>query len=436
MPPNRQFQQRREAMPSAILPGQIMSRAELAEAVNQYLWHTKGERREMDAHTIARYERGVIRWPNDSYREAFRVVLHATDTELGFTPARRRREQAGQQIGTAIAELIRPLQPGVVATDFEDLIDWSGKPPTRADWSDVVRVRFATRAAASAENKLGGGTATSLAMQFVHRLGCLVRAQASPAVRRALLEAVGNLSGVAGYAAFDAGDHATADRRFRFALACADAAGSWELRASTLADMARRAAYAGDTDAALSLIEVAQVRSDRLSATVRAMLSALRAQYLATMGRGDDALTEVARADEYFAGRMPATDAPWLCFYDEAEHLGSTGKALIPVAMATRQIETVAERIGRAVELQPADYPRSQTFSLIRLATITMQLGDPRAAAELGMRAVENTGRLDSLRLRTELRSLAAAAARHSDVSDAANLHESISHHTAPKAAP
>ncbi|WP_280267942.1 hypothetical protein [Nocardia wallacei] len=133
-----------------------------------------------------------------------------------------------------------------------------------------------------------------------------MRGTASPDARRALLEAIGNLAGVAGYAAFDAGDHASAERRFQFAYSCATAAGSWELRASTLADMARKVAYAGNPDPALSLIELAQVRADRISATARAMLSALRAQYLALLGRVDDALIEVGRADDHFADRDPA----------------------------------------------------------------------------------------------------------------------------------
>lgn len=68
-----------------------MSRAELAEAVAKYLWRHTGRQHALDAHTIARYERGAITWPSAPYRTALRSVLGAaTDADLGFRPARRR----------------------------------------------------------------------------------------------------------------------------------------------------------------------------------------------------------------------------------------------------------------------------------------------------------------------------------------------------------
>ncbi|MBF6332498.1 XRE family transcriptional regulator [Nocardia transvalensis] len=403
-----------------------MSRAELADAVNDYLWRTKGQRREMDAHTIARYERGVIRWPTDEYREALRAVFNANDAELGFTPARRQRTAQGQSEKIVALDLFNPFELRPTDIELTEGMSSDDEPVGRVDWTVVAEVQAATKEAASAENMRGGGNGNVLATRYIRKYQRLRRSQAAPAIRRALFEALGNLSGVAGYAAFDAGDHSAADRRFRFAYWCANTAGSWELRASTLADMARKVAYAGNADSALSLIELAQVRSDRLSATARAMLGALRAQYLAAMGRIDEALTEVARADEHFAECSPSVDAPWLCFYDEAEHLGSTGKALIPIAQARQRIELAAPRIRDAVALQGEEYPRSRTFSLTRLATLTMQLGDPKEAAALGLRAVEQARHLDSLRIRTELQKLAGAASRHRRVSDVVELREAI----------
>ncbi|MFI5779104.1 XRE family transcriptional regulator [Nocardia sp. NPDC051570] len=430
MPPNLQFQRRREATASRIIPGRIMGRAELAEAVNDFLWRVKGQRCELDARAIARYERGVVRWPNDAYREAFCVVLNATDAELGFTPVRSRRKPADQPEKTTDLDLFSPFEPSATEVELTELEGSADTPTGRVGWAEVEQVREATKVAAGAENLHGGGNANLLATKYVRRYQGLVRGQASPAVRRALFEAIGNLSGVAGYAAYDAGDHAVAERRFRFAYWCANAAGSWELRASTLADMARKIAYVGNPDAALSLIELAQVRSDRLSATALAMLAALRAQYLAAMGRIDEALKEVARADEHFAERNPITDAPWLCFYDRAEHLGSTGKALMPAAQSRQQIELAAPRIREAVALQGMEYPRSQTFSLTRLATLTMQLGDPREAAALGLRATAQADRLNSQRIQTELGNLAAAASRHRRMSDVIELRDAITHQT------
>ncbi|WP_236565677.1 XRE family transcriptional regulator [Nocardia sputi] len=434
MRPNVQLQQRREATPSRVTPGQVMGRAELAEAVNAYIWRQHGQRRELDAHTIARYERGTVRWPNELYREAFRSILQATDSELGFIPNRRRREAAAQPDSMLAINLFSPFSPDIGPADLSGQYS-DDKPIGRIGMTEVIDVQIATRTIASAENLRGGGSISFVAGRQLGRFAGLLDAKASPSTRRALLEAIGNFGSVAGYAAFDIGDHTAAERRFRLALWCADTAGSWELRASTLADMARKMAYIGNADGALSLIELAHVRSDRLSATTRAMLSALRAQYLAAMKRPDEALSEVARADEYFAQRSPATDAPWLCFYDEAEHLGSTGKALIPIAQTRHRIELAAPRIQQAIELQAAEYPRSQTFSLTRLATLTMQLGDPKEAVALGIRAATQAGQLDSHRIHNELQRLAAASSPHRRMSDVVELREVITRRSAAKAA-
>ena len=70
--PHRKLRARREGMPSRIAPGEEMGRAELAEAVNRYLWETTRKRYELDAHSIARYERGHVRWPGAHYRSGLR----------------------------------------------------------------------------------------------------------------------------------------------------------------------------------------------------------------------------------------------------------------------------------------------------------------------------------------------------------------------------
>ncbi|WP_324197306.1 XRE family transcriptional regulator [Nocardia cyriacigeorgica] len=418
--PNLKLQQCREATPSPTMPGRPMTRAELAEAVNDHLWRTTGRRRELDAHTIARYERGVVRWPGKDYRRALCAVLNATETELGFS-AGRRKDVESRRDALAV-NLFSPFNPEQMPPDYLSGI----KAMVRVGRSDVDKIQSAVVAAAATENLHGGGSTTDSAANHLRVFSPLLRAQAAPETRRALCEALGNLSGIAAYSAFDIAAYTKAERRFRFALWCADAAGSWELRAATLADMARKTAYIGNPDGALSLIELAQVRSDRLSDTTRAMLATLRAQFLSALSRTDEALSEVARADEHFAAREPSEDAPWMCYYDQAEHLGSTGKALIPVAIARGRIDLAAPRIRQAIQLQGENYPRSRTFSRTRLATLTMQLGEPRTAATLGMEAVADASKFHSQRIRDELRNLAAVATPHRRITGVAELRHAI----------
>jgi hypothetical protein len=76
----------RERLPSRLAPGEPMTRAELAEAVNAWLWENTGRRFELDDHLIGKWERGVVRQPILQYRVALRAVLSVdTDAELGST---------------------------------------------------------------------------------------------------------------------------------------------------------------------------------------------------------------------------------------------------------------------------------------------------------------------------------------------------------------
>ncbi|WP_239091257.1 XRE family transcriptional regulator [Asanoa iriomotensis] len=62
-----------------------MSRQELADAFNLYLWEVHHVRRSWDETDIGRLERGENRWPRKIHREALRVVLRVqTDSEIGF----------------------------------------------------------------------------------------------------------------------------------------------------------------------------------------------------------------------------------------------------------------------------------------------------------------------------------------------------------------
>lgn len=70
--------------------GRPMSRQELADLVNAQLALQDVRHAPLDGGYIGKLERGVHRWPQLAYREAFRRVLDATeDAELGFYVRRR-----------------------------------------------------------------------------------------------------------------------------------------------------------------------------------------------------------------------------------------------------------------------------------------------------------------------------------------------------------
>jgi hypothetical protein len=188
--PNRELRARRQAVPSRIAPGDPMSRAELAEAVNRYLWETTGKRYQSDAHTIARYERGQIRWPSAHYRSGLRRVLGASsDAELGFRPTRRGNStQAGTPGGAA--NYHPAAVPGASASELLTGVTVELPVPARVGRTDVEHVRASTRALAMSENLFGGGTSCGAAVAQLRWAGRLLDATTGPGVRREMAEAV------------------------------------------------------------------------------------------------------------------------------------------------------------------------------------------------------------------------------------------------------
>ncbi len=334
----------------------------------------------------------------------------------------------------AAVDIFAKVDLAVEPGEFLNQISIETPVPGQIGWSDVEHIRSTTRAVATAENVFGGGLSCEAAMGQLRWAGKLLDARADNDVRRAMFEAVGNLSSVVAYSAFDVSAYEAADRCFHLALWCSDQSGSWALRANTLAEMSRKAAYLGDLDDALSMIEFAQVRSDRLTNTARAMLCTLRARLLALTSRHSEARSDISRADAHFHEGTSDLNPPWLTYYDIAEHQGSIGKALIPIAQAEQNVDIAAPRLRDAIELHRENYPRSRAFSRTRLATLAMDIGDPHEAVAIGRQLLDEVAPLRSDRVTSELRGLARVSDRYSQIGDVKDLRHDILALTPPKA--
>ncbi len=409
-----------------------------------------GEAAGVEFSTVGRWERGVMTpqsWRRPRIAKALAVSLDELNALLGQVPARGSQDlvAAGRRAGgqgrvqqsspmassrtsaTSVAyDHAGSLDISSAPAEFLKSLTLTVKPPRQIGWTEVEQVKLMTSSLAASENLYGGGMAGEAGAAHLRWAGNLLSARASRAVEAGMLEAVGNLAGVVAFSAFDVGDHDAAARCFRFGLWCAEQGGSWELRAATLADMARQAMYLDNLDEALSLIEFAHVRTDRLTATARAMIGVVRARLLAMLGRHLEARADVDRADSFLAQRQPESDPPWLVYYDEAEHAGSAARALTPLAMAEEQPGDAAERLASAIRLHSDAYPRSRAFSRARLATLHMAIGDPREAVLVGRQAFDDATMLHSRRMDEELVKLARACKRHHAIPDVVDLSELI----------
>ncbi|MEU3622518.1 hypothetical protein BS329_03795 [Amycolatopsis coloradensis] len=409
-----------------------------------------GEAVGVEFSTVGRWERGAMTpqpWRRPRIAKALAVSLDELNALLRRVPVRGPQDLvtlgrgAGEQgqtqqsspmassdsVATSGAhDHVGHPDLGLAPTEFLKSLTLTVKPPRQIGWTEVEQVKLMTSALAASENLYGGGMAGEAGTAHLRWAGNLLSARASSAVEAGMFEAVGNLAGVVAFSAFDIGDHDAAARCFRFGLWCAEQGGSWELRATTLADMARQAIYLDNLEEALSLIEFAQVRTDRLTATARAMIGIVRARLLAMLGRHLEARADVDRADSFLAQRQPESDPPWLVYYDEAEHAGSVARALTPLAIAEEQPGDAAERLASAIRLHSDAYPRSRAFSRARLATLHMAIGDPREAVLVGRQAVDDATMLHSRRMNEELAKLARACKRHYAIPDVVDLSELI----------
>lgn len=167
--PNDRLRRARLRLVSPSGSGRPLSRQELAEAVNAYLFTATGRVVSLDGSYVGGLERGEYRWPGADYRRAFRAVLGAaTDVDLGFfitRPMGVRPEPDGERdepdpgcrfpdgrrwTGT---EVLFDASAGWIAVrpgEIAVVVCGQGDPPRLAVVSGPARVRVEPAVAAAA----------------------------------------------------------------------------------------------------------------------------------------------------------------------------------------------------------------------------------------------------------------------------------------------
>ncbi|MET8658390.1 helix-turn-helix transcriptional regulator [Streptomyces griseus] len=274
----------------------------------------------------------------------------------------------------------------------------------------------------------GGGLISQMstnAMQWATRL---LSVDCPPTLKREFLAAVARLGLVCGASQFDVYRHEDARLAFRVAVECADEGQQWHLRAKGYSFLARQAIWIGDPDEGLTNAEKGLVRSDRLSASERAMLHTARARAFGKLRNVQETLAAVGAADDAFSQRRPEDDPPWMAYYDEAQHNGDTAHALwdLAVGIDGHDPAPAAQRFQTAVRGHGPAFQRSKAISCTKLASLVMRRGDPREGAALGHKALELGDGLTSRRAADDLRELRRFAVSHTKIPEAAALGERI----------
>ncbi|MGH3823941.1 MAG: XRE family transcriptional regulator [Pseudonocardiaceae bacterium] len=419
----------RERTASPANPEDGLTREELAELVNAYIWEHHHKMVALDANHLGKMERGIVSWPSKLYREALRAILGApTDAALGFINTRRTVVKLDNVDRKQF--LCSAAFGGLIAGPLAALLEGGGPTPipVRVGATDIAQVRAATEVFRSGFNfTYGGALARETVRAQLRWSAGLLEARCSARLRPELFSAVGDLSGMAGFIAFDQAAHEEARRAFQFALACAEQADDWHLRAFILSGMGNQALWIGQPDEALTLTDQALVRADRLTATERAYLHTGRCRALGKMRRVRDTLIATGTADDHFAHANPANDPPYLFTYNAARHAQLAGLGLADLALSGRDPREATERLTAAVAgLAPRD-AHARVISQAKLAGLMMATGgDPLEAVALGTAALETFGTIDSRRILDGLRELNRHAAAHQIIAEVAHLRHRI----------
>ena len=258
--PNNEFRKARLRISSLIHTDECVSRQELAELVNAWIWEHHQREFDFTGNYIGKLENGTIRWPGALVREALRAILGASsDSALGFVNARSRRTAVKlktvdkvkrQQFHTATLGGVSGLLLGEPVAAMLDGIT-PAPIPRRVGASDIAQIRDATQSFKSWNRAYGGGSAREAAMGELRWAAGLLEAICPERLLPELHAAVGALADTVGYMALTAGAHAEAHRVLGFALACAEQAKDWNLRAKVLSSMAKQAIWTGQPEATM-----------------------------------------------------------------------------------------------------------------------------------------------------------------------------------------
>lgn len=462
--PNHLLRAARHRLPSPGAPGEHASRAEVASAVNQWLWRETGKRYELDAHYLAKLERGVARWPNAAYRSGLRHVLVAQDdAALGFRPPRR-ADRGPAPAPTAVtspqwdAELVAERATAVTGDDLT--------PPTRR----TVLAGAATLMGAALAGELepflrptvvthGRGTAfsaeelesaeqlTATLRAWHIRNGTLARtavvAQLNTHTRRLRTAPQGTpetlrafrigaeLADVAASMTWDAAQHSTAQRYFILSAQLAHAAGDDALAAVALASLARQCYDLGHPDDGLEIIQLAQYGTRRTATPrLRAVLATREAWAYALRGDARAFRRAVALAEDHHAEGVRDIDTvtPSARSLDAAELAGVIGARYRDLArFDASHARHAQEYIGKALELRDPGRVRNQVFDLIGLARAHLITREPDRAAELVLRALPLAGTWTGGRVGTKLLDFHREAALFKTVPAVRDAREAVS---------
>ncbi|GAA2740138.1 MULTISPECIES: MFS transporter [Kitasatospora] len=290
--------------------------------------------------------------------------------------------------------LITPADGSVAREAVPDLAGY------RVGHSDAAKLREAAQEARRWDSKYGGGDWRSSMVPECLRVEAapLLLASYSDAVGRALFGATAELTRLAGWMAFDTGQHEAAQRYYIQALRLARAAGDVPLGGYVLASMSLQASYRSFPEEAVDLAQAALERNRGL-ATARTMsfFHLVEARAQAKAGNAAACGTALAAAEAALDRARPGdADPSWIDFYAYDRLAADAAECFRDLGVPSKVRQFTREALARPTE----GFVRSHGLRLVVSAMAEAEAGDLDAAVAAGERAVEVAGRISSHRSR------------------------------------
>ncbi|MCX4826709.1 sporulation protein [Streptomyces sp. NBC_01142] len=278
--------------------------------------------------------------------------------------------------------------------------------------ADLDELREAADDARRLDSKYGGGNwkANSVTACLDHRTGPLLQGSFSDEIGRELFSVTAELSRLAGWTAFDVGEHEVAQRHFIQALRLARAGGDVQLGCYVLTTMAMQSLMRGFASEAVDMTQGAFERAKGQG--VPRVLAFTKLIEARAHARENDprAASRALKASEDLLGQAKddSGDEPaWIDFYHHA-------RLSADAAEVFRDLKNPKAALGwnqQATAMPTGVFTRSVGMRLAIVGTAHLQARDLDRGLELGNRSVDILARVQSSRAKDYVREFNAALA-------------------------
>lgn len=328
----------------------------------------------------------------ESQREAVAQANNLWDSDLGG-------HLHEHSLRTPIDQLSTPLLRWLVAPP--SVLEASPDSQVTVSQDDVHAITRACDLFETLDHEFGGGHARAAAVQYLSsEIAPLLRGRFTSMVGRALFSASARFAAKTGAMAYDAGLHDLGRRYFFQSLNLAHLGADRLFGAKTLALLSHQANFLGDFRSAVDLARTARSGvGSQATPKVQAMLAAMEARGLASLGEERACTRALAEMEGAFMRTDAEQEPSWMGYFDGSEVADEFAHCFHDLGQGALAIE----HAQRSVALALASFRRSRTFAgLVQAgAHLLEKTRDLEAACALAEQTIASASRLRSARVRS-----------------------------------